>query len=240
MSSMLLAAFILGLASSGHCLGMCGPIALAVPVRGDRWVDRLISAVVLNGGRLLSYAIVGAAFGAFGRGLALAGAQRWISIILGVAVFAVLLLPDPLKGRGPANWIGGALSNMQGSLARNLRRTSFAGLIFSGMLNGLLPCGMVYLAIAGALTQEGWSGGSAFMVFFGLGTWPALIALRIAGHHIPLNLRLRLRRLAPVAYALMGAALILRGLDLGIPYLSPLLPDVPMAVQACDPGVAPR
>jgi sulfite exporter TauE/SafE len=121
----------------------------------------------------------------------------------------------------------------QGLFAKQLRRTSPEGLLVSGLLNGLLPCGMVYLALAGATAQDGWQYGALFMLFFGLGTWPALVGLKLSSRFVGASWRSSLRRVAPVAYGLMAVLFILRGLDLGIPYISPDLPEANSAVEAC-------
>ncbi|MBK8948241.1 MAG: sulfite exporter TauE/SafE family protein [Flavobacteriales bacterium] len=106
-------------------------------------------------------------------------------------------------------------------------------MLITGMLNGLLPCGMVYVAVAGALAQEGSLDGALFMAGFGLGTWPALFAVRSAGASFGARFRARLTRWAPAGYALMAALLLIRGLALDIPYLSPPDVEVPMRMEAC-------
>jgi sulfite exporter TauE/SafE len=118
-------------------------------------------------------------------------------------------------------------------MARNLRRTSPEGLMVTGLLNGLLPCGLVYLAIAGALVQDGAWNGALFMAAFGLGTWPALFAVRLGSTWITDHWRSALRRSQPYVFAIMGLLFILRGLGLGIPYVSPVIHDVPVGQQDC-------
>ena len=131
-------ALLLGLLSSVHCIGMCGPLALAVPSPRNTVAARVTSALLLNAGRVTTYALLGAAFGTFGRGLQLAGLQRTVSIGLGVIILAWLLAPRLLRwvnvSQGPALLVIRA----QGLMARQLRRTSPEGLFVSGLLNGLL------------------------------------------------------------------------------------------------------
>ena len=181
MTPFLGAAFLLGVLGSAHCVGMCGPIALAVPSARSSWSGRLADAVLLNSGRVFTYALLGALFGSFGRGLHLAGLQRTVSITLGVLMLLALLVPALFRKDLVTGTAVASIGALRTFLGRNLRRTSPEGLFLTGLLNGLLPCGMVYFAIAGALVQNGPLNGSLFMMLFGLGTWPALLAVRLGG-----------------------------------------------------------
>lgn len=236
MEGMLATALLLGMLGSAHCIGMCGPLALAVPSPGRSLPERLASAFALNGGRVVTYALLGAAFGLFGKGLQLAGLQQGVSIALGVVILLGLLAPRVWRRVRLERAAGAFVMRMQGIMARQLRRTSWEGLFLTGMLNGLLPCGLVYLAAAGALAQDGWWNGAAFMALFGLGTWPALVLLKVSGSYAGPGMRSALRSMTPYAYALMGILFILRGMDLGIPFISPDLPEANSAAQECAPG----
>ena len=233
MNALLITAFGLGILGSAHCLGMCGPLALAIPAPKNTLGQRLRSALLLNGGRVITYALIGALFGLFGRGLQLAGLQQGVSIAMGAVILLSLLMPSILKFRWLTKGAGTFVMRMQGVMARQLKRTSSGGLFITGTLNGLLPCGMVYLALAGALAQDGWWQGALFMLFFGLGTWPALIGLRVSGGFFGPQFRSRLKQVAPYAYAVIAVLFILRGLGLGIPFISPDLQMMPGAGQAC-------
>jgi uncharacterized protein len=233
MNALLITAFGLGLLASAHCVGMCGPLALAIPSPRDRFMHRLRSALLLNGGRVITYGLIGAGFGVFGRGLQLAGLQQVVSIAMGGMILLWLLMPSVIRFGKLAQGPGTFVMHAQSVMARQLKRTSLEGLFFTGMLNGLLPCGMVYLALAGALAQDGWANGALFMVFFGLGTWPALVGLKVSGSYIGPGLRNAMRKVAPYAYAAMAVLFILRGLGLGIPYISPDLQVVAGVGQAC-------
>ncbi len=233
MNALLITAFGLGILGSAHCLGMCGPLALAIPAPRNTFGQRLRSALLLNGGRVLTYAVIGALFGLFGRGLQLAGLQQAVSITMGALILLSLLMPSVMKFRWLTKGAGTAVMRMQGVMARQLKRTSSSGLFIMGTLNGLLPCGMVYLALAGALAQDGWWQGALFMLIFGLGTWPALIGLRVSGGFFGPRFRSTLTRVAPYAYAVIAVLFILRGLGLGIPFISPESQLMPGAGQAC-------
>jgi hypothetical protein len=104
-----------------------------------------------------------------------------------------------------------------------LQRRSLRSLGLLGLLNGLLPCGLVYVAMAGAVARGTLPDGIFFMVWFGLGTLPTMLGISLSGKLFPLALRLKLRRAIPFGICLLGGLLILRGLALGIPYVSPVL-----------------
>lgn len=209
------AALLLGLAGSLHCAGMCGPLVLALPGYGRR--RALFDAVVYHSGRIGVYSLLGLAFGLFGKGLHLAGFQQITSIAAGglmlfAAVFATRW--ERLSGLiGPANVY---FRKGWQALGRLLQRHPLGGMFAAGMLNGLLPCGMVYLALAGAIaTSEAWEG-ARFMALFGAGTAPLLLALSWAGHTLKATLRRRFRFVQPVLLAAAGLLLLSRGLHLDV------------------------
>lgn len=237
MIALLIPAFLLGLMSSFHCVAMCGPIALAVPSRRHSAAGKMLDTLLLNSGRLLTYAVLGALFGIFGRGLHLAGMQQGISFLMGILVLAGLAWPAIMGGQKITGRIAIWTSGAQRIMAKGLARTSPAGLFTTGLLNGLLPCGLVYIALAAALLHDGPLQSAAFMAAFGLGTWPALVALRLGVKSIHDSRRVMFRRLQPWLVAGVGILFVVRGLGLGIPYVSPVLGDVATEVQACHPEV---
>lgn len=233
MNALWLSALALGAAGSAHCIGMCGPIALAVPSMGPGHGARVWSTVLLNGGRLLTYALLGLAFGAFGQGLRLAGLQQGVSIAAGVILLVVAFVPSLAERSTLPGRVGLWLSRLRGMLARHLRRNSPEAIWMSGMLNGLLPCGLVYTAALGAATTGSATDGAVLMLLFGVGTVPALVAVRLGGSLLSGTWRGRLRRAAPVFIGVMGVLLILRGSRLDIPYVSPSVPMAAHAINDC-------
>jgi uncharacterized protein len=211
-------AFALGLVGSLHCAGMCGPLALALPVTGDTVSSFFLGRLAHNLGRLVTYCLLGLGFGLVGKTLLLTGVQRWLSLALGGA-----LLAGFFSSRRLAAWVPVArfVERLKSSMAVWLRRRSFASLTVLGLLNGLLPCGLVYVAGAGATATGGILSGVQYMAFFGAGTVPMMLAIGLSGKLVPVSLRLKLRRAIPVSVLLLGALLILRVFSLGIPYLSP-------------------
>lgn len=234
MNPMLAAAFVLGVAGSAHCIGMCGPIALAVPSPSPRWSARLLSTLILNSGRIFTYALLGLAFGAFGAGIRLAGLQQGLSIVAGAVLLVSVVVPGAIERWMPHGRLSMMIGRFRGVLARNLRRTSPEALFFSGALNGLLPCGLVYAAAIGSTASGSLTSGVAFMVLFGLGTWPALVAIRMGGGLLGTGFRPMLRKVSPILVSAVAILMILRGLELGIPYVSPSAMAHATEVGVCD------
>lgn len=211
-------AFLLGLVGSLHCAGMCGPLALALPAAGTNTGGYFSGRLAYNFGRIATYCSLGVVFGLVGKTLWLAGIQRWVSIGLGVALLAGLLTSRRLALWRP---VMALVERLKSSMSALLRRRSVASLALLGLLNGLLPCGLVYVACAGATVTGGVASGAQYMAAFGAGTVPLMLAISLSGRLVPLPLRLKLRKAIPVSVCLLAALLILRGMALGVPYLSP-------------------
>ncbi len=218
-------AFIIGLAGSLHCVGMCGPIAMALPVKqNSNWFQLLTGRLLYNAGRISTYALMGLLFGAFGKGLALTGFQQGISIGLGVllAIMAIFYTQSEKiinKLSGASKWS----SWLRNQLAVRLKLGNNRSLYTIGLLNGLLPCGFVYFGIIGAVSTGSALYGALYMALFGLGTLPVMQAIAMAGTTINVKFRNRMRKFAPVVVLVFAGLFILRGLNLGVPYLSPTM-----------------
>lgn len=214
----------LGFFGSLHCVGMCGPLVLALPGKSARWQKFLTLRLLYNLGRILSYSWIGFLVGFFGNQLSLAGWQTQLSVITGLLL--ILLSIGQFSGKSIP------LSNLPGSLLRrflgeSLYKATPGSQLFTGILNGFLPCGMVYLALAGALYLQNPLDSAIFMASFGLGTLPAMLAVALAGRQLLGRWRLLFTRLSPALGLVFGILLLLRGLSLNIPYLSPQLPTEP-------------
>ena len=234
-------ALTIGLIGSFHCIGMCGPIAVALPLGTAGLTGRAAGAMLYNIGRSITYGFLGAIFGLLGRGVELAGFQQWASILIGVVMILSVAFPVVFKGRfNPGKLIDG----YSGGIIRRFRglfgKHSFRNLFVIGLLNGFLPCGLVYVAVAGALNTNDMAMGILYMLVFGLGTIPIMLSISMAGNVISRKLRERVNKLVPPFIFLLGVLFILRGLSLGIPYISPktdkLTPDreVSAAGACCD------
>jgi sulfite exporter TauE/SafE len=214
--------FLIGFLGSFHCVGMCGPIVLALPSGSDSKSHYVISRVFYNFGRVITYSIFGLVGGIIGKQIVFTGYQNVLSIAVGITILVVLLRPVRLLRKisffPKTDFISSRLKKLWGPL---LKSGSNSSLLAIGILNGFLPCGFVYLALAGAVSTGGIVPGIVYMVMFGLGTAPILIALSLTGRIVSLNLRRKINRLLPVGAVILAAIFILRGLSLGIPYLSP-------------------
>jgi hypothetical protein len=231
-------ALALGLIGSLHCAGMCGPIALALPLGKSSWLSRVTGGVVYNTGRTITYAILGAVLGLAGMGLALGGLQQWTSIVLGALMILAVIVPRLGKAGAALSHRAEKLSSFfTRPLAGLFRVSSFKSLFLIGILNGFLPCGLVYIALAGAVVTGHATDGAVYMAAFGLGTIPMLLAISLAGNFLTRRFRSRLAVIIPVFIAILGILFILRGLNLGIPYVSPKLSqqEGKATMECCHP-----
>jgi hypothetical protein len=221
----IMSGFVVGVLGSLHCVGMCGPLALALPVPGGGAGVFVLGRALYNGGRALTYALLGAAAGSLGRFVVLAGWQQGLSLVAGGALLLSVLAPSAfalLSSRfGSFPRLTGILRE---SLSGLFQRRSVGVLFIIGLLNGLLPCGFVYVGLAAAATTGGVLPAALFMAGFGLGTMPVMFGLSLAGRRIGPALRRRLSILTPAVTVALALIIILRGLGLGIPYVSPVLP----------------
>lgn len=215
-------ALTIGLVGSLHCIGMCGPIAIALPLGRKSWWHRTLGGLTYNLGRILTYGLLGAVFGLLGQGIEMAGLQRWASILIGAAMILSVLFPALFKGKIKIEqFLFGYAGKMIGKFRKLFAIQSFPSLFLIGLLNGLLPCGLVYVAVAGALNTNSIPGGIVFMLLFGLGTLPVMLAIPLIGNLIGSGFRKKYQYLLSVLVLVLGILFVLRGLALGIPYVSP-------------------
>ncbi len=232
-----ISALVLGLMGSFHCIGMCGPIAISLPLRGNNFIQKIFGGALYNIGRTFTYGAMGAVFGLIGQGFHLMGFQRWTSIIMGSLMILAILVPTFFKKFELSNndFFTGKLRS---AIQKLFAQKSYGGLFLIGVLNGLLPCGLVYMAIAGAIGTASVLDGIIFMVLFGLGTLPMLLFISLVGNLASMSIRKKINKLIPYLVVVIGLIFILRGLSLGIPYLSPpkgkLNPEVHMKAMEKD------
>jgi uncharacterized protein len=210
-------AFVLGLLGSLHCAGMCGPLVFALH-KGNSGYGK----IAYHTGRILTYAMLGLVLGVVGLAAQLAGLQKLFSVLLGIALLASVVIPL-ISSRFHSHYLSAKTS---GWLSGSVRKWMGKGMashgpfrqLWLGGLNGLLPCGMVYIAIAGSLSMADYFQSSIYMIFFGMGTWPMLLAISYGSTFANHLSWLNIRRLAPVFIACLGLLLIWRGLSLQLEY----------------------
>ena len=219
---MFLSALVFGLLGSFHCVGMCGPIAFVLPVDRSNTYKKVFQITLYHIGRLLAYSIIGLVFGIIGKGLYLFGFQQQLSIAIGVAMIIVVLIPyNTFNKYNFSKPIYKIISKVKSSLGAALKKKSPDTFLTIGFLNGFLPCGLVYMAVFGAIASGNALEGSLYMAVFGLGTIPLMTTAIYFSNFLKGTLRQKIQKAIPVFVVLIGALFILRGLGLGIPYLSP-------------------
>lgn len=218
----IITALVLGFGGSMHCAGMCGPIAISLPLgQGSSTLNKISGALLYNLGRTLTYGVLGAIFGIVGEGFSLAGFNRYFSITMGLIMVISVFFPSIFKKINASSGYFSFMNSIKSRLQKLFHKQSKSSLFTIGLLNGLLPCGLVVYAIVGAIASGSIINSTLFMVFFGLATIPMLFAISMIGNLAAKRIRGVFNKLIPFIIVLVGLLFILRGLGLGIPYLSP-------------------
>lgn len=219
---MLLSALLFGLISSFHCIGMCGPIAMMLPVERNNPAKKVTQIITYHLGRLAAYGAIGLVFGLIGKGFFLAGIQQQLSIFIGLMMILVILIPERIFAQyNFSKPVFKLISKVKTALGSQFKNKSYKSLFTIGLLNGLLPCGMVYVALFGAIAMQNASLGVLYMVLFGLGTIPMMSAVVYIQSFITISVRNKIQKAIPYVAVCIGVLFVLRGLGLGIPYISP-------------------
>jgi sulfite exporter TauE/SafE len=214
---MIWSGFLIGLMGSLHCVGMCGPLAFAVPtVKGHRFM----SAVVYNSGRIVTYSLLGILVGLLGLGIHLAGYQSYLSILTGTFIILLVVFPalERLLFKLTKLDLG---SLIRSHISKHLKKNSYISTALIGILNGLLPCGLIYAALAGAIETGYVESAALYMIMFGLGTSVLMMGTMLSkGFVLKINW-FKPKKVVPYLTLTLGVLFILRG----ILYMRP--PDAP-------------
>jgi sulfite exporter TauE/SafE len=214
-----LSGFLVGIMGSLHCIGMCAPLSMVIT--SPKYVA---GRLVYNSGRLLTYALLGLLVGFLGQLVAMGGVQQGLSIFAGAVLLVAALFPVLSKSlQSSPSWYNQAIAKLRKAMGGFIRKKGLGSSLAVGMLNGLLPCGLVYLALAGTALAGSAQGGMTYMLFFGLGTFPAMLLAPYLSQWLQRRFSFNLNKAYPVFLGLLGLIFILRGLNLGIPMLSPEL-----------------
>lgn len=228
-------AFTIGLVGSLHCIGMCGPIALALPLGNKSAVTKIVNGLIYNLGRIFTYSFFGLFFGFFGERIALASTQQHLSIVIGSLFILSVLVPKKITNKlEVSGWVGSFVNQIKQRLAKLIHSSNWSSKFLVGILNGLLPCGLVYAAIGGSISTSSPFAGALFMASFGFGTLPMMFSVYFFANMVSITLRNNIKKLIPVFLIVLGCLFILRGLNLGIPYLSPKIDVARPFIQDCD------
>ncbi|MBE7652296.1 sulfite exporter TauE/SafE family protein [Tenacibaculum finnmarkense] len=231
---MFLSALIFGLLGSFHCIGMCGPIAFMLPVDRTNKITQFFQILSYHFGRLFTYSLIGLLFGFLGKGFYFFGFQQQLSIAAGILMILVILLPKTFQKYNFSKPINKWVMKVKSSLGKELKNKGNDTFFTIGFLNGFLPCGLVYMAVFGALASSNALSGSLYMFLFGLGTVPLMTIIVYVGNFANGLLRKTIQQAIPYVVVFIGILFILRGLGLGIPYISPLpVSNLTAPIQGC-------
>ena len=215
-------AFAIGFFGSFHCIGMCGPIAMMLPVDRSNEVKKITQIITYHIGKLTAYGTLGLIFGLLGRSFYLAGMQQQLSIIVGILMIMVAVIPEKVFAKyNFSKPVFRIISKIKTALGSQFKNKSYKSLFTIGLLNGFLPCGMVYVALFGAIAMQSASMGGLYMILFGLGTVPMMSSIVYINSFLTVPMRNRIQKVIPYVAVIIGCLFILRGLGLGIPYISP-------------------
>ncbi|HLV47040.1 MAG TPA: sulfite exporter TauE/SafE family protein [Flavobacterium sp.] len=218
----MLSAFLFGILSSLHCIGMCGPIAMMLPVSRTNKVERATQLMIYHLGRIFTYGFLGGLFGWLGRGLFIAGLQQKLSIILGVLMIVYVLIP---KNKFPKisflNPLYQLVNKAKKTMGTHFQKKDSSSFFLIGLLNGFLPCVMVYTALFGATATQNPLNGMLYMMLFGAGTIPLMSVITYIANLISVRLREKILKAVPFFVIILGVLFVIRGMGLDIPFLSP-------------------
>lgn len=223
--------FSIGILGSLHCIGMCGPIALSLPVHQMPAAQKYTNILLYNTGRAITYALMGAVLGLLGSSFHLFGLQQILSITGGVLILLMALIYYFRPGWLTAGKRGTKISTLLGQQMR--KEKSYTTFLTIGILNGFLPCGLVYMALISAFATGTIWQGTLLMFFFGLGTLPLMSILMISGKWLKSSTKNLFKKIVPVWIVAMAVVMILRGMNLGIPYISPSFNTDTNCVEKC-------
>ncbi|MCP4802491.1 MAG: sulfite exporter TauE/SafE family protein [Bacteroidetes bacterium] len=219
---MLWSAFIFGLLGSLHCIGMCGPIAFMLPLDRSSHLKKVIQLSSYHLGRLVAYSLIGMGIGVIGKSFHLFGLQQYISIFIGCIMIVMVIIPSKYSNKYSfSNPTFKLIAKVKTTLGQTLKKKTSDTFLTIGFLNGFLPCGLVYMAVFASLSMTEIFLSSLYMVLFGLGTIPLMTTVIYVGNVINTSVKQRIKNIIPFFVFIIGILFILRGMGLGIPYLSP-------------------
>jgi uncharacterized protein len=207
---MFITALFIGFLGSLHCAGMCSPLAIAVTNLSK---PAFINRFIYNGGRILSYGFQGLIAASVGSLFEFTGLQTMLSISLGI-----LLILAGFAGITSFNipFLSSAIQKsttfIKIKLGDFIKKKTKLSLIITGTLNGLLPCGLTYMALTYCLTIINPIEGFFYMLVFGLGTLPVMLGLTTVIQTLMLKFNFSVRRLTTVTMVILGVMLISRSL----------------------------
>ncbi len=222
-------ALLMGFTGSLHCAGMCGPIMLVMPFQFLQGYKKWLGIFLYHLGRISTYAMLAFVLHSF-RSLFQPQVQQYVSIALGsglLLVGIISFIPNH-KTQFSLPWTG----YVKTQLGKFIGSPRLGTLFITGVLNGMLPCGLVYMALSASVTTSTTAHSVAFMFMFGIGTMPMLTAITVLKSKVAFLRKPHIKKLVPITMFAFGCLFMLRGMNLGIPYLSPRVEITQHAVKA--------
>jgi hypothetical protein len=203
----------MGLFGSLHCVGMCGPLTLLLPNDQKKYPVFFTGRALYNIGRILTYASLGLLIGFIGQNTALFISKGVLSVWLGLIILIGLFVSGRIITNNLFyNKLNKLTSKLKSAFRRNFDSNYFTSQFIFGSINGLLPCGLVYAALAGSFIQLNAFYGAAFMAAFGLGTVPMMLSISLGSGWIKKRVGSQIKNVIPITYGLLGCWLIFRGI----------------------------
>lgn len=228
MLALLTVALGLGIAGSLHCTGMCGPLLISLTLSKKNKTKLYTEMLIHHSGRIFSYIVLGLIVGSMGQVLASGGLQQKLSIFAGIILLGILFLPYILQKKSRFSIY------LKSKWAKFINKQGLTNSFLLGTVNGLLPCGLVYAALASAAATGTYYTGALFMSVFGLGTMPLLLFITFGGVKLNLTTKKISSYILPAATLITAFLLILRGMNLGVPYISPALETGNKTISCCE------
>lgn len=224
---MLYSAFLLGLFGSVHCLAMCGPLVLAFGQTTKSTTYKLVQQY----GRIMGYACLGMLMGVIGDSASLFNFQQKLSVIIGMVIIGFTLSAF-LKKSASKFSIDKLLSKLQVWAMQNTKSVLLRFFVL-GLINSLLPCGLLYIALGVSVTLHSVQDSVLYMILFGVGTLPSMVLVLVFGNKVGQYFRGVQSKVLPVLSLLIGTMMVIRGLGLGIPYVSPTYNSTTQTIECC-------
>jgi sulfite exporter TauE/SafE len=231
-AGIIISALLIGLTTSFHCIGMCGPIAFSLGLNKEQKLVFATKNLTYQLGRVTTYSIIGGILGIVGQGVSFAGYQQPLSVIIGVMMILMLMIPKNI-GQTSSGFFTDLLIKLKIALGKLIRQKKYNTLYITGLLNGLLPCGAVYTALTASMVTGSVFGGALYMFVFGLGTIPLMYLAVLFGNTVSQSFRNIVAKIFPVVIIVVACLFILRGLGLGIKYISPIDASLEIDAKEC-------
>jgi sulfite exporter TauE/SafE len=222
----------MGFMGSMHCIGMCGPLVMSIHKSGGTNKPNPLYQFAYHIGKILSYVLIGILFGAMGQTFNLFLSQQKLSIAIGVS-FILFFLFGKIKSTSFSSSLTSKILTVTRFFSQLVEGKSILKMFFTGIGNGFLPCGFVYAAAVASIATGKILDSALFMIGFGIGTIPALTSVIYFFRLLPEKAKSLFNGIYNYLLIIVGILLILRGLNLGIPYISPAYDIETEEVHGC-------